>query len=125
MANSNKPSSSSRQDVAQSPKKKSPANKSAKKMSPMKTAKIPVKMQKSMKKVALSKKSTTLGSLKKKDKEEVIKKNLAKNTKKSPFKVKAVKNPSGHQQPAPAPTCPHQATVPAHQVGDGNHFKVF
>ena len=97
MENSNKPSSSSRQDVAQSPKKKSPANKSAKKMSPMKTAKIPVKMQKSMKKVALSKKSTTLGSLKKKDKEEVIKKNLAKNTKKSTFKVKTAENPAKKQ----------------------------
>merc|ERR1719228_3194040 len=51
-------------------------------------------MQKPMKKVALSKKSATLGSLKKKDKGEVIKKNLAKNTKKSPFKVKTAQNPA-------------------------------
>merc|ERR1719234_1808015 len=56
-----------------------------KKMSPMmKAAKIPV-MQKSKKQAALSKKSTTLGSLKKKKgKGEVIK-----NTKKSPFAAKA------------------------------------
>ena len=83
MENSNKPSSSNMKDVAQSPKKKNLAKKNTKKMSPMmKAAKIPVKMQK-------SKKSTTLGSLKKKGK-----KSLATNTKKSPLKVKAAKKKS-------------------------------
>ena len=48
MENSNKPSSSSVQDVAQSPKKKSLSNKNAKKMSPKKAAKIPVKNTKKM-----------------------------------------------------------------------------
>ena len=93
MKNYNKPSSSSMQDAAQSPKKKS----LAKKMSPKKAAKIPVKMQKSKKQVALSKKSTTLGSLKKKGKGEVFKKSLAKNIKKSPFKVKGGKAPAKKQ----------------------------
>ena len=83
MENSNKPSSSSVQDVAQSPEKKSLANTSTKKMSP--------KMEKSKKQAALSKKSTTLGSLKKKGTGKVFKKSLAKNTKKSPLNVKAVK----------------------------------
>jgi len=46
MENSNKPSSSSVQDVAQSSKKKSLANKSAKKISPKKAAKNPVKTAK-------------------------------------------------------------------------------
>ena len=88
MENSNKPSSSSMKDVAQSPKKKNLPMKSAKKMSPLsKAAKIPVKMQK-------SKKSTTLGSLKKKGMGEVMKKSLATNTKKSPLKVKAAKKKS-------------------------------
>jgi len=88
MENSNKPSSSNMKDVAQSPKKKNLAKKSTKKMSPMmKAAKIPVKMQK-------SKKSTTLGSLKKKGMGEVMKKSLATNTKKSPLKVKAAKKKS-------------------------------
>ena len=83
MENSNKPSSSKMQDVAQSAEKKGLAMKSAKKMSPVRAAKIPV-MQKSKKQAALSKKSTTLGSLKKKKgKGEVIK-----NTKKSPFAAK-------------------------------------
>ena len=90
MKNSNKPSSSSMQDAAQSPKKKS----LAKKMSPMKAAKIPVKMQKSKKQISLSKESATLGSLKKKGMGEVIKKSLAKSTKKSPLKVKAAKKKS-------------------------------
>ena len=71
MKNSNKPSSSSMQDVAQSPKKKSLSNKNAKKMSPMKAAKIPVEMQKS-------------------------KKSLAKNTKRMPL-VKAAKAPAKKQ----------------------------
>ena len=52
MENSKKPSSSSVQDVAQSPKKKSLSNKNAKKMSPMKAAKIPVEMQKPKKSLA-------------------------------------------------------------------------
>ena len=76
MENSNKPSSSNMKDVAQSPKKKNLAKKSTKKMSP------------------LSKKSTTLGSLKKKGMGEVMKKSLATNTKKSPLKVKAAKKKS-------------------------------
>ena len=76
MENSNKPSSSKMQDIAQSPEKENPDNQSAKKMSPMKAAK---KMQKSKKQAGLSKKSTTLGSLKKKDMGEVIK-SLPKNT---------------------------------------------
>ena len=84
MENSNKPSSSKMQDVVQSAEKKGLAKKSAKKMSPMNAAKIPVKMQKSKKQVALSKKSTTLGSLKKKK----GKGEVTKNTRKSPFKVK-------------------------------------
>merc|ERR1719249_15239 len=46
MENSNKPSSSSVQDVAQSSKKKSLANKSPKKISPKKAAKNPVKTAK-------------------------------------------------------------------------------
>ena len=46
MENSNKPSSSSVQDVAQSSKKKSLANKSAKKISPKKAAKNPVETAK-------------------------------------------------------------------------------
>ena len=46
MENSNKPSSSSVQDVAQSSMKKSLANKSAKKISPKKAAKNPVKTAK-------------------------------------------------------------------------------
>jgi len=87
MENSNKPSSSNMKDAAQSPKKKNPANKSAKKMSSMKAAKIPVMSP-------LSKKSTTLASLKKKGMGEVIKKSLATNTKKSPLKMKAAKNPA-------------------------------
>ena len=87
MENSNKPSSSSVQDVAKSPEKKSLANKNAKKISPMKAAKI----QKSKKQAAQSKKSTTLGSLKKKGTRKVSKKSLAKSIKKSPFKVKAAK----------------------------------
>ena len=80
MENSNKPSSSSVQDV----EKKSLANKSTKKMSSssMKAAKMPVKMQKSKKQVALSKK---------KDTGKVSKKSLAKNTKKGPFKAKSAK----------------------------------
>ena len=86
MENSNKPSSSSVQDV----EKKSLANKSTKKMSSssMKAAKMPVKMQKSKKQVALSKKSNPL---KKKGTGKVFKKSLAKSIKKSPFKVKAAK----------------------------------
>jgi len=76
MENSNKPSSSNMKDVAQSPKKKNLAKKSTKKMSP------------------ISKKSTTLGSLKKKGMGEGIKKSLAKSTKKSPLKVKAAKKKS-------------------------------
>jgi len=52
MENSKKRSSSSMQDVAQSPKKKSLSNKNAKKMSPMKAAKIPVEMQKPKKSLA-------------------------------------------------------------------------
>ena len=81
MENSNKPSSSSVQDV----EKKSLANKSTKKMSSssMKAAKMPVKMQKSKKQVALSKKSNPL---KKKGTGKVFKKSLAKNTKNSPLK---------------------------------------
>jgi len=95
MENSNKASSSNMQDVAKSAEKKGLAKKSAKKMSSMKAAKIPVKMQKSMKQAALSKKSTTLGSLKKKKgKGEVIK-----NTKKSPlFKAKAAKKKSNSEE---------------------------
>jgi len=76
MENSNNPSSSNMKDVAQSPEKKNLAKKSTKKMSPM------------------SKKSTTLRSLKKKGMGEVIKKSLATNTKKSPLKMKAAKNPA-------------------------------
>jgi len=78
MENSNKPSSSSVQDV----EKKSLANKSTKKMSSssMKAAKMPVKMQ--------SKKSNPL---KKKGTGKVFKKSLAKNTKKGPFKAKSAK----------------------------------
>ena len=81
MENSNKPSSSSVQDV----EKKRLANKSTKKMSSssMKAAKMPVKMQKSKKQVALSKKSNPM---KKKGTGKVFKKSLAKNTKKGPFK---------------------------------------
>ena len=86
MENSNKPSSSSVQDVAKSPKKMSP-----KKMSPMKAA----KMEKSTKQVALAKKSTTLG--KGKGKGEVFKKSLAKKTKKSPSNVKGEKAPAKKQ----------------------------
>jgi len=97
MENSNKPSSSSVQDVAQSPEKKNSANKSTKKKSPMKAAKNPVKMQKSKKQVAMSEKSTTLESLKKKGTGKVFKKNLAKNTKNSPLNVKAAKNPAKKQ----------------------------
>ena len=67
MENSNKPSSSSVQDVAQSSKKKSLANKSANKMSPKMAAKIPVKNTKKMplvkapakKQAGILKKSTT------------------------------------------------------------------
>ena len=87
MENSNKPSSSS---VVQDVEKKSLANKSTKKMSSssMKAAKMPVKMQKSKKQVALSKKSNPL---KKKGAGKVFKKSLAKNTKKGPFKAKSAK----------------------------------
>merc|ERR1712037_936242 len=62
--------------------KKSLANKSTKKMSSssMKAAKMPMKMQKSKKQVALSKKSNPLKTGK------VFKKSLAKNTKNSPLK---------------------------------------
>ena len=84
MENSNKPSSSS---VVQDVEKKSLANKSTK-MSSMKAAKMPVKMQKSKKQVALSKKSNPL---KKKGTGKVFKKSLAKNTKKGPFKAKSAK----------------------------------
>ena len=73
-----KPSSSS---VVQDVEKKSLANKSTK-MSSMKAAKMPVKMQKSKKQVALSKKKGT---------GKVSKKSLAKNTKKGPFKAKSAK----------------------------------
>ena len=98
MENSNKPSSSNVQDVAQSPEKKNPANKSTKKKSPMKAAKNPVKMQKSKKQVAMSERSTTLEKiLKKKGTGKVFKKNLAKNTKNSPLNVKAAKNPAKKQ----------------------------
>ena len=97
MENSNKSSSSSVQDVAQSPEKKNSANKSTKKKSPMKAAKNPVKMQKSKKQVAMSERSTTLESLKKKGTGKVFKKNLAKNTKNSPLNVKAAKNPAKKQ----------------------------
>jgi len=91
MENSNKPSSSSVQDAAL-------ANNSTKmKTSPMKAAKNPVKMQKSKKQVAMSEKSTTLESLKKKGTGKVFKKNLAKNTKNSPLNVKAAKNPAKKQ----------------------------
>ena len=83
MENSNKPSSSSVQDVAQSPEKKNSANKSTKKKSPMKAAKMPVKMDKSKKQAALSKKSTTL-SLTKEKIGKMSKESLAKDTKKSP-----------------------------------------
>jgi len=97
MENSNKPSSSSVQDVARSPEKKNPANKSTKKKSPMKAAKMPVKMDKSMKQAALSKKSTT-SSLKKKGTGKMFKGSLAKDTKKNPLKVKATaKNPAKKQ----------------------------
>ena len=59
MENSNNPSSSSVQDVAQSPEKKSLGNKSTKKMSPMKpkAAKMPAKAAK--KQDATLKKSTS------------------------------------------------------------------
>ena len=77
MENSNKPSSSSVQDA----EKKNLANKS-------KAAKMPVKMQKSKKQVALSKKSNPM---KKKGTGKVFKKSLAKNTKKGPFKAKSAK----------------------------------
>merc|ERR1719209_910651 len=63
----------------------------------MKAAKNPVKMQKSKKQVAMSEKSTTLESLKKKGTGKVFKKNLAKNTKNSPLNVKAAKNPAKKQ----------------------------
>jgi len=99
MENSNKPSSSSVQDVAQSPEKKNPANKSTKKMSPMKAAKMPKKMDKSKKQAAQSKKSTTL-SLTKEKIGKMSKESLAKDTKKSPFKVKAAKNPAKNQSAA-------------------------
>ena len=89
-----KPSSSKMQDVVQSAEKKGLAKKSANKMSPMNAAKIPVKMQKSKKQVALSKKSTTLGSLKKKK----GKGEVTKNTRKSPFKVKAGKKKSTSEE---------------------------
>ena len=84
MENSNKPSSSSVQEVAQSPEKKSLGNKSTKKMSPTKT---PGKMQKSKKQVALPKEN-----LKKKGAGKVFKKSLAQNAKQSPLQVKAAKN---------------------------------
>ena len=94
MENSNKPSSSSVQDVAKSPKMMSPKKMSPKmmssmKMSPMKAA----KMEKSTKQVALAKKSTTLG----KGKGEVFKKSLAKKTKKSPSNLKGEKAPAKKQ----------------------------
>ena len=54
----------------------------------MKAAKMPVKMQKSKKQVALSKKSNPM---KKKGTGKVFKKSLAKNTKKGPFKAKSAK----------------------------------
>ena len=93
MENSSNPSSSSLQDVAQSAEKKSLSNKSTKKMSPMKAANTPGKMQKSEKQVALSKKSTTtLESLKKKGAGKVFKKSLAQDAKQSPLRVKAAKN---------------------------------
>ena len=97
MENSNKPSSSSVQDVAQSPEKKNSANKSTKKKSLMKAAKMPVKMDKSKKQAALSKKSTT-SSLKKMATGKMFKGSLAKDTKKNPLKVKATaKNPAKKQ----------------------------
>jgi len=83
MENSNKASSSKMQDVAQSAEKKELAKKSAMKMSSMKVAK---KMQKSKKQAALSKKSTTLGSLKKKKGEGEV------------FKVKATKKKSSSEE---------------------------
>ena len=87
MENSDKPSSSSVQDVAQSPEKKSLGNKSTKKMSHTKAAKMPAgKMQKSKKQVALSE------SLKKKGAGKVFKKSLAQDAKQSPLQVKAAKN---------------------------------
>ena len=55
MENSNKPSSSSVQDVAQSSKKKSLAKKSAKKISPKKAAKNPMDTAKNTKKMPLGK----------------------------------------------------------------------
>ena len=65
-----------------------------------------------------------MGSLKKKVTGKVFKKALAKNTKKSPLKVKAAKNPSGHQHPAPLPyVATTKSTVAAHQVGDGINSK--
>ena len=91
MENSNKPSSSSVQDAALA------NNSTKKKTSPMKAAKNPVKMQKSKKQVAMSEKSTTLESLKKKGTGKVFKKNLAKITKNSPLNVKAAKNPAKKQ----------------------------
>ena len=91
MEDSNKPSSSSVQDAALA------NNSTKKKTSPMKAAKNPVKMQKSKKQVAMSEKSTTLESLKKKGTGKVFKKNLAKNTKNSPLNVKAAKNPAKKQ----------------------------
>ena len=88
MENSDKPSSSSVQDVAQSPEKKSLGNKSTKKMSPTKAAKMPAgKMQKSKKQVALPKEN-----LKKKGAGKVFKKSLAQDAKQSPLQVKAAKN---------------------------------
>ena len=93
MENSSNPSSSSLQDVAQSAEKKSLSNNSTKKMSPMKAANTPGKMQKSKKQVALSKKSTTtLESLKKKGAGKVFKKSLAQKAKQSTLQVKAAKN---------------------------------
>jgi len=86
MENSNKASSSKMQDVAQSAEKKGLAKKSAKKIPPMKVAKVPVKMQKSKKQASLPKKSTTLRSLKeKKGKGEM-------------FKVKAAKKKSSSEE---------------------------
>jgi len=86
MENSSNPSSSSLQDVAQSAEKKSLSNKSTKKMSPMKAANTPGKMQKSKKQVALSE------SLKKKGAGKVFKKSLVQDAKQSALQVKAAKN---------------------------------
>ena len=96
MENSNKPSSSSVQDVAKSPKMMSPKMMSPKKMSPKKMSPMKAaKMEKSTKQVALAKKATTLG--KGKGKGEVFKKSLAKKTKKSPSNVKGEKAPAKKQ----------------------------